>query len=106
MAKAAEKHLDVQAELAKFRNYHEAKGSVMADWQAAWRTWVGNARPGVASVAAAGPKRDSDEYAALHKSASWWREAGFPTIWDAMASKCWHDNAHEFRDGQRVGVAA
>jgi hypothetical protein len=27
---------------AKFRNYHRAKGSLMADWQAAWRTWVGN----------------------------------------------------------------
>lgn len=27
---------------AKFRNYHRAKGSLMADWQAAWRTWLGN----------------------------------------------------------------
>ena len=51
-------------------------------------------------------KRGSDEYAALHKSAGWWREAGFPTIWDAMASKCWHDNAHQFRDGKRAEVAA
>lgn len=59
-----------------------------------------------ASGAVTGPKRGTDEYAALHKSAGWWREAGFPTIWDAMASKCWHDNAHEFRGGQRVGVAA
>jgi len=25
-----------------FKNHHEAKGSVMADWDAAWRTWVGN----------------------------------------------------------------
>lgn len=55
---------------------------------------------------ATGPKRGTDEYAALHKSAGWWREAGFPTIWDAMASKCWHNNAHEFRDGKRVGVEA
>lgn len=59
-----------------------------------------------AAGAATSPKRGTDEYAALHKSAGWWREAGFPTIWDAMASKCWHDNANEFRDGQRVGVAA
>lgn len=59
-----------------------------------------------AAGAATGPKRGTDEYAALHKSAGWWREAGFPTIWDAMASKCWHDNAHEFRDGKRVEVAA
>lgn len=59
-----------------------------------------------AAGAATGPKRGTDEYAALHKSADWWREAGFPTIWDAMASKCWHDNAKEFRDGKRVEVAA
>ena len=58
-----------------------------------------------AAGAATGPKRGTDEYAALHKSAGWWREAGFPTIWDAMASKCWHDNAHDFRDGKRVEVA-
>lgn len=29
-------------ELAKFRDYHAAKGSVMADWLAAWRTWARN----------------------------------------------------------------
>ena len=104
---AVAKHIDVEAELRKFRDYHAAKGSVMADWQAAWRTWVGNARPGTPGPNIAnGPKRGTDEYAALHKSAGWWREAGFPTIWDAMASKCWHDNANEFRGGQRVGVAA
>ena len=107
MIRAAEKHLNVPAELEKFRNHHAAKGSVMADWQAAWRTWVGNARPGAPGANIAnGPKRGTDEYAALHKSADWWRAAGFPTIWDAMASKCWHDNAKEFRDGKRVGVAA
>ena len=107
MARAAEKFIDVQAELDKFRNYHAAKGSVMADWQAAWRTWVGNARPGTPGANIAnGPRRGTDEYAALHKSAGWWREAGFPTIWDAMASECWHTNAHQFRDGKRVEVAA
>ncbi len=26
----------------KFVNYHVAKGSLMADWHAAWRTWCGN----------------------------------------------------------------
>jgi DNA-binding transcriptional ArsR family regulator len=25
-----------------FKNHHAAKGSVMLDWDAAWRTWVGN----------------------------------------------------------------
>ena len=59
-----------------------------------------------AAGSATGPKRGTDEYAALHKSADWWREAGFASVWDADASKCWHDNAHEFRDGKRVEVAA
>lgn len=59
-----------------------------------------------AAGAATGPKRGTDEYAALHKTAGWWREAGFDTVWDAMASKCWHTNAHQFRDGKRVEVAA
>lgn len=40
---AKEKKLDLNAELEKFRNYHQAKGSVMLDWQAAFRTWLGNA---------------------------------------------------------------
>lgn len=42
---AEQKGINVAVELEKFRNYHQAKGSVMLDWQAAWRTWVGNARP-------------------------------------------------------------
>ena len=72
-----------------------------------WLTKEQNSgRPAKHGLAATAPKRGTDEYAALHKSAEWWREAGFPTIWDAMASKCWHDNANEFRDGKRVGVAA
>ena len=54
----------------------------------------------------AGAKRGTDEYAALHKSATWWRDAGFDSVWSAMSAKCWHDNAHQFRDGKRVEVAA
>jgi len=42
---AQAKALRVEIELPKFRDYHLAKGSTMVDWQAAWRTWVGNARP-------------------------------------------------------------
>ena len=105
MALAAGKNVAVETELQKFRDYHAAKGSVMADWQAAWRTWVGNARPGVAGQGGSA-KRGTDEYAALHKSAGWWREAGFASVWDAMASKCWHDNARQFRDGKRIEVTA
>lgn len=32
------------AEFQRFRDHHTAKGSVMADWPAAWRTWVSNWR--------------------------------------------------------------
>jgi hypothetical protein len=33
----------IAREFDKFRNYHQSKGSVFADWLAAWRNWVGNA---------------------------------------------------------------
>lgn len=32
----------VSQEAQKFRDYHVSKGSTMADWPAAWRTWWGN----------------------------------------------------------------
>jgi hypothetical protein len=35
---------NVAHEFAKFRAHHEAKGSTMADWDAAWRYWVRNYR--------------------------------------------------------------
>lgn len=47
---ATAKNLTVAVELTRFRDYHGGKGSVMLDWQAAWRTWVGNARGGVVVV--------------------------------------------------------
>lgn len=31
-------------EFEAFRNHHTAKGSMMVDWPAAWRTWCGNAK--------------------------------------------------------------
>ena len=30
------------AEWRRFKDFHRAKGSTMADWQAAWRTWLNN----------------------------------------------------------------
>lgn len=54
----------------------------------------------------AGVKRGSSEYAILHKQATWWRDAGFGSVWDAMGVKCWHDTADQFRDGKRCEVAA
>lgn len=41
---AAADGLSLGVELEQFKNYHEAKGTLMIDWQAAWRTWCGNAR--------------------------------------------------------------
>lgn len=40
---AAEKHLDIEAEAEQFTDHHRAKGSVMKDWDAAFRTWMRNA---------------------------------------------------------------
>lgn len=42
LEKAAKLSVDVKTELERFRDFHTAKGSVMLDWQAAWRTWVTN----------------------------------------------------------------
>ena len=41
-AKAEGLGVDVQAEAERFRDYHRAKGSLFADWDAAFRTWLGN----------------------------------------------------------------
>ena len=51
-------------------------------------------------------KKNSEQYAALHRDSSWWREAGFESVWDAMASRCWHDNADQFHEGKRTKEAA
>ena len=69
-------------------------------------SWVDVYEPKDAPVGGGAPKRGSEEYAALHRNASWWREAGFNSVWSAIAVQCWHDNANQFRDGKRVGVAA
>jgi hypothetical protein len=37
---ASDKQVAIEAQ--KFRDYHVSKGSTMADWPAAWRTWWGN----------------------------------------------------------------
>jgi len=36
---AEERRVSLAVELVSFRNHHQAKGSTMKDWQAAWRTW-------------------------------------------------------------------
>lgn len=56
---ADEKRLSVDVELQKFSNYHLSKGNLMADWQAAWRTWIGNAL--VASRSASSPAKNPSQ---------------------------------------------
>lgn len=34
----------VDDELAKFRNHHQAQGTLMSDWQAGFRTWIDKAK--------------------------------------------------------------
>lgn len=36
---AAQRRVNVRIEVPKFRDHHIAKGSLMADWSGAWRTW-------------------------------------------------------------------
>jgi len=40
---ANDRGVRTERELPRFRDYHAAKGNLMADWSAAWRTWCGNA---------------------------------------------------------------
>lgn len=56
---AAQKGVNLDAELEQFRDYHTAKGSTMKDWDAALRTWLRNAKKfgGAASAPADKPKR-------------------------------------------------
>jgi hypothetical protein len=37
---ASDKQIEIQAH--QFRDHHRGKGSLMVDWDAAWRTWWGN----------------------------------------------------------------
>lgn len=41
-AKGRELGVDVDAEAQRFRDHHDARGSVFVDWDAAFRTWLGN----------------------------------------------------------------
>lgn len=104
--KAKQLGVDVGAEVPKFIDYHTAKGSLMVDWQAAFRTWLGNARPTKqAGSVGEGLKYGSDEYFEFHRRQSWWADAGFDSVWEAVSSRCNHKNFAEFRNGQRLEAA-
>lgn len=40
---ASELDVSIPAEIGQFTDHHTARGTVMKDWQAAWRTWARNA---------------------------------------------------------------
>lgn len=45
---------DAENEADKFRDYHIAKGTAFADWDAGWRSWIGRARPNAGGNARSG----------------------------------------------------
>lgn len=47
---------EINHEANRFRDHHHAKGSTMLDWDAAWRTWLGNARKFAAPRNASAPR--------------------------------------------------
>lgn len=64
IAYASQRRISLHDELPAFCNWHQAKGSTMKDWQAAWRTWCDKAvefgRAGVtANGARASPQFDA-----------------------------------------------
>ena len=79
---AAAHGIDMVTELEAFRNYHTARASVMADWQAAWRTWAGNARKFAKPTAWGKPQTES--FAAQDQRMK--REA-----WELMTNEKWPD---------------
>lgn len=48
----------IEQEAERFRDYHLSRGNLMANWEAAWRTWVGNT--GKFSAPVAGGYRQND----------------------------------------------
>lgn len=62
---AAERGIAVADELPKFIDYHTARGTVMVDWQAAWRTWVGNAQVFAANAPRHTPNQPINRQTAL-----------------------------------------
>ena len=60
---AFERGVDPGQEVTKFRNHHLAQGSVMADWDAAFRTWCDKARQFRAPMAASGGNKSQRQRA-------------------------------------------
>ena len=103
----AERHaneLDIAGTADQFRDYWVAKSRAAgrkADWYATWRNWCRRA-----NERNAGKQSDRMAYCTRNADARWWRRAGFESAWDATSRGCWHHNAHAYRDGRKVEVAA
>lgn len=96
--------LDIAGTADQFRDYWVAKSGAAgrkADWYATWRNWCRRA-----NERNAGKQFDRMAYCTRNADARWWRRAGFESAWDATSRGCWHHNAHAYRDGRKVEIAA
>lgn len=80
--------LDVKSEVRKFIDFHEGKGSVMANWQAAWRTWIGKA---IEFGRGKAPK--------LTGEAAWLEGTPFTDTFEAHNAGCFKHNVEKFKTG-------
>jgi hypothetical protein len=97
IAKAEACGLSVAAEVEKFIDHHKGAGTLRADWQASWRTWVGKA---VEFGRGRAPRATVSD-----KCPSWCSAAGFPNIHEAGNAGCYVHNAAQFHDGKRLEAA-
>lgn len=80
VAYADERRVSMAVELRSFCNHHQAKGTTMKDWQAAWRTWCDKAvefgRAGKAAAPQALSFAERDEQARRRR-------------WEEMTGRKW-----------------
>jgi len=70
----------LEREVQRFRDHHISKGSLMADWSAAWRTWVGNYLKWNPSTEPVSQDSEQAKWAALYEffdKTGRWREAAY-----------------------------
>lgn len=70
----------LEREAQRFRDHHISKGSLMADWSAAWRTWVGNYLKWNPSTEPVSQDSEQAKWAALYEffdKTGRWREAAY-----------------------------
>ena len=77
----------IRAEAEQFANHHRSKGLLMADWQAAWRTWVNNHIKFAADRQQSGPgfSRQSSQQRKPHWQTMLERDANFRKAQEAAA---------------------